>query len=150
MHHGAGPVLFSNRPDLAAQRVLRIADQPERKSAAGILPEGFVISVSCLIEPSVANKPFTELPPVLAWLGADPEDRDVVFLVSTVLIDKGRDLGPAPRSPLAAVEEHNRGRRFLQHGRKRNRAIIDILQGLLGKRYPDFQKCHGSRLNLST
>jgi hypothetical protein len=142
-------MLLPHGSDFTAQCVFWIPYQPERKSAPRILPKGFVIFVGCLIELSVANKPFTELAAVLGCLRADPEDRDVIFLVSTVLIDKGRDLGPAPRSPLPTVEKHDRGRRLLQHRWKRDRMIVDILQGLLGKHCPDIQKCHGFPLKPS-
>jgi hypothetical protein len=74
-----------------------------------------VILVRRLIDLCVANKALAELPAVFGGLRADSEDGDIVFLVSSVLIDKGRNLGPTPRSPLTAVEENNRGRRFFQH-----------------------------------
>jgi hypothetical protein len=66
-----------------------------------------VIFVRRLVDLRVANEPLAQLPAVFGRLRADAEDGDVVFLVSSVLIDKGRNLGPAPRSPLTAVEEDN-------------------------------------------
>jgi hypothetical protein len=74
-----------------------------------------MIPVRRLIDLRIANDPLAELPPVLRALRADPEDGDVVFLISSVFINKGRNLGPAPRSPLATVEENNRSRRSREH-----------------------------------
>ncbi len=68
-----------------------------------------------LVDLRITNDPLAELPAVFGRLRADPEDGDVVFLVPSVLIDKGRNLGPTPRSPLTAVEKDNRSRRFFQH-----------------------------------
>jgi len=65
-----------------------------------------VILVRCLVDLRVANEPLAQLPAVVGRLRADPEDGDVVFLVSSVLIDKGRNLGTTPRSPLAAVDKN--------------------------------------------
>lgn len=103
-----------------------------------------MVFVGSLIDLCVTNQPFAELPAVFGCLGADPKDRDVILLVSTVLINKGRNLGPAPRSPLAAVKKHDRGRRLLQYRWKCNRSIVDILQGLRGKCCPNLQKCHNT------
>ena len=139
VHHGTGPVLVPHRSDFAAQCVFRIADQPKRERAPGILPKGFVIFVRRLIDLRVANEPFAELPAVLGSLRTDAEDRNVVFLVPTVLIDKGRNLGPAPRSPLTAVEKDNRGRSLLQRRWKYDCIMIDIFQSRLRKHCADIQ-----------
>ena len=107
MNHGAGPVFLSDRADFCGQRILRIGNQTKRERALWVLPKGLVILVRRLIDLSVANDPLAQLPAVFSGLRADPENRDVVFLVSSVLINKGRNLGPAPRSPLTAVKENN-------------------------------------------
>jgi hypothetical protein len=89
--------------------------------------------VSDLIELGIANNPFAELPAIFRRLRANPEDGDVVFSESFVLIDKGRDLGPTPRSPLSPVEENDGGRRFVKDRWKLDRISIDIPQGYGGK-----------------
>lgn len=131
LDHGTAPVLIPNHPGLSAQYLLGIADQTKRKSAPRVLPEGIVILVSCLVDSCVTNNPLAELPAVFSRLGADPVDGDVIFPVSAVFIDKGRNLGPAPRSPLPAVEENNRSRRLFQDRWEFNRISIDILQSRL-------------------
>jgi len=129
MHHGTAPVMLAKRPDLFAQCALGIADEPKRKGALGILPKGIVRLVSCLVELGIANDALAELPAVFRRLRANPEDGDVVRSESFVLVDKGRDLGPTPGSPLPPIEENNRGRRLLKNRWKLNRISIDILQG---------------------
>jgi hypothetical protein len=132
-------VLLSNRADLCGQRIFRVADQPKRKGALRILPEGFVIFMRRLVDLRVANDPLAELPAVFRRLRADPEDGDIVFLIPSVLVDKGRNLGPAPRSPLTAVEKDNRGRRLFQHRWKCRWIAIDIFQSRLGESCADIQ-----------
>ena len=66
-----------------------------------------MILVRRLIDLRVTNETLAQLPAVVGGLRADPEDSDVVLLIPSVLIDKGRDLGPTPRSPLTAVEKNN-------------------------------------------
>jgi hypothetical protein len=100
-------VFFAYRSHLSAQSLLGIADETKRKGALGILPKGVVILVSRLIELSIADDPLAQLPPVLGRLRTDSENGDVVFLIPSVLVNKGRNLGPAPGSPLAAVKENN-------------------------------------------
>jgi hypothetical protein len=92
-----------------------------------------VILVRRLVDLRVANDPLAKLPAVFGRLRADPENGDVVFPVPSVFINKGRNLGPAPRSPLAAVEKDNRSRRFHQHRWKLHGIVIDIFQTRLGK-----------------
>ncbi len=130
---------LSNRADLCGQRILRIADQPKRKGALRVLPKGFVILVRRLVDLRVANDSVAELAAVFGRLRADPEDGDAVFLVPSILIDKGRNLGPAPRSPLTAVKKDNRGRRLFQHRWKFHRIVIYIFQSRLGKSCADIQ-----------
>ncbi len=137
MNHRAGPGPLSNRADFCCQRIFRIADQPKRKRTLWILPESFVIFVRRLVDLRVANDPLAELPAVFGALRADPEDSDLIFFVSSVLVDKGRNLGPAPRSPLAAVEKDNRCGRSFKGGRKLNRQAVDIFQTRLGKSCAD-------------
>jgi hypothetical protein len=98
-----------------------------------------VILVRRLVDLRVADKPLAQLPAVFGRLRADPENGDVVFLVSSVFINKGRNLGPAPRSPLTAVEKDNRSRRFPQHRWKVHGIVIDIFQTRLGKVCADIQ-----------
>jgi hypothetical protein len=98
-----------------------------------------VIFVRRLVDLRVANEPLAELPAVFGRLRADPEDGDIVFLISSVFVDKGRNLGPAPRSPLTAVEKDNRSRRLFQHRWKFHRIVIDIFQNRLGKSCSDIQ-----------
>jgi hypothetical protein len=66
-----------------------------------------VILVRRLVDLRIANEPLAQLPAVVGGLRADSEDGDVVFLISAVLVDKGRNLGPTPWSPLTAVEKNN-------------------------------------------
>ena len=66
-----------------------------------------MILVRRLVDLRVANDTLAQLPAVVGGLRADPEDSDVVLLIPAVLIDKGRNLGPTPRSPLTAVENNN-------------------------------------------
>ena len=129
MNHGTAPVLLANRPDLFAQCTLGIANESKRKGALGILPKGIVRLVSCLVELGVANNSLAQLPAIFRRLRANPEDGDVVLSESFVLVDKGRDLGPTPRSPLPPIEKNDGGRRFLEYRWKLHRIAIDILQG---------------------
>ncbi len=85
----------------------------------------------------VANNPLSELPAVLGRLRADAEDGDVVFPISSVFVDKGRNLGKAPRSPLTAVEKDNRGGRLLQYRWKFHWIVIDVFQSRMGKAHAD-------------
>jgi hypothetical protein len=133
INHGTGPVLVANRSDLSAQATLGIADEPQRKGALGILPKGMVRFVSCLIELGIANDSLAELPAVFRRLRANSEDGDVVFSESFVLVDKGRDLGPTPGSPLPPVEENDGGWRLTKDRWKLNRISLDILQRYCGK-----------------
>jgi len=137
--HGAGPVFLSNRADLCSQRIFWIADQLKRKCALWILPKGWVIFVRRLVDLRVANEPLSELPAVFGRLRADPENGDIVLLIPSVFVDKGRNLGPAPRSPLTSVEKDNRGRRSFQHRWKLHWIVIDIFQSRFGKSRADFQ-----------
>lgn len=134
------PVLVANRSDLSAQSLLWIADEPKRKCALGVLPEGIMVLVRRLVELGITNDPFPQLPAVFGRLRADPENGDVVLLVSSVFVDKGRNLGPTPRSPLSAVKENDRSRCLLQHRWELYRFTIDILQGRCGKYRTDIQK----------
>ena len=95
-----------------------------------------------LVDLRVANEPLAQLPAVFGGLRADPEDGDVVFLVSSVLINKGRNLGPTPRSPLTAVEKNNGGWRSRQHRWKLHWLVVDIIQTRRGKLCADIQQCH--------
>lgn len=142
MHHWTTPVLLANRPDLFAQCTLGIVNEPKRKGALGILPKGIVRLVSCLVELGVANNSLAQLPAIFRRLRANPEDGGVVLSESFVLVDKGRDLGPTPRSPLPPIEENDGGRRLLKDRWKLNRISIDILQGYRRKFCSDIQKCH--------
>ena len=126
-------MLLANRPNLFAQSAVGIANESKRKGAFGILPKGIVRLVSCLVELGIANNSLAELPAVFRRLRANAEDGDVVLSESLVLVDKGRDLGPTPGSPLSPVEENDGGRRLLEHRWKLNRISIDILQGYRGK-----------------
>jgi hypothetical protein len=112
---------------------LRIADQPNWESTLWVLPKRLMVAVRRLVDLRITNDPLAELPAVVGGLGADAEDGDVVFLVSSILIDKGRNLGPTPRSPLAAVEKHNGGRRLLEHRWKFHWLVVDIFQTRFGK-----------------
>ncbi len=134
--------LVNNVPYISLQRPLslpNVLSLSKWKSALWILPKGFVILVRCLVDLRVANNPVAELPAVFSRLRADPEDGDIVFLVPSVLIDKGRNLGPTPRSPLTAVEKDNRRRRLFQHRWKFHRIAIDILQNRFGESCADIQ-----------
>lgn len=132
-----GPVLVANRADLFAQCTVGIANESKRKAALGILPKGIVGLVIYLVELGVANNSLAQLAAVFRRLRADPEDGDIVLSESLVLVDKGRDLGPTPRSPLPTIEENDGGRRLLKNRWKLNRISIDILQGYRGKLCPD-------------
>lgn len=101
-----------------------------------------MIPVRRLVDLRVANEPLAQLPAVFGGLRADPEDGDVVFLVSSVLINKGRNLGPTPRSPLTAVEKNNGGWRSRQHRWKLHWLVVDIIQTRRGKLCADIQQCH--------
>jgi hypothetical protein len=102
-----------------------------------------MIFVRRLVDLRVANEPFSELAAVVGRLRADAEDGDVVFLISSVLIDKGRNLGPTPRSPLATVKKDNRGRGLLQRRWKLHGNVIDVFQNGFRKPRADIQYCHG-------
>ena len=97
-------MLVPDRSDHSAQDLPGITDQTKRKPTFRVLPEGIVTPVSRLVDLRVANNPLAELAAVFRRLGADPENGDVIFLVSAVFIDKGRNLGPTPWSPLPAIE----------------------------------------------
>jgi hypothetical protein len=112
---------------------LRIADQPNRESALWVLPKGLMVPVRRLVDLRITNDTLAQLPAVLGGLRADPEDGDVVFLVSSILINKGRNLGPTPRSPLTAIEKNNGGWRSLEHRRKLHWLVVDIFQTRFGK-----------------
>lgn len=92
-----------------------------------------MIAVCRLVDLRVANDPLAQLPAIFGGLWTDPEDGDLVFLVSSVLINKGRNLGPTPRSPLTTVEKHNRGWRSFQYRWKLHGMLVDIFQTRLGK-----------------
>ena len=126
-------MVVANRANLFAQATLRIADEPQRKAALGILPKGIVRLMSGLIELGIANDSITKLPAVCRRLRANAENGDVVFSESFVFVDKGRDLGPTPGSPLPAVKENDGGGCFLKDRRKLNRISIDLLEGCRGK-----------------
>ena len=108
-----------------------------------------MILVSRLVDQRVANDPLAELPAVFRRLRADPVDGDVIFLVPAVFVDKGRNLGPAPGSPLPAVEKDNRGRRFFQDRWEFNRISIDVLQRRLRESRAYIQNCHGISFHLA-
>ena len=61
-------------------------------------------------------------------LDADAEDLNFTFEIAFPLVNKGRHLGPAPRSPTAAVKEHDRCRRVRENGGKLDRRTVDVLQ----------------------
>ena len=135
-------MFIPNHSDPSAQYLFGITDQSKRESAPRVLPEGIVMLVSRLVDLCVTNNPLAQLPAIFSRLGADPVDGDVIFLVSAVFIDKGRNLGPTPRSPLPAVEKNNRSRRLSQNRWEFNRISIDIRQSRLRESRADIQNCH--------
>ena len=64
---------------------------------------------------------------------ADAEDLNFSFEIALPLVDKGRHLGPAPRSPAAAVKENYRRRRLREHGGKFDGCPIDVFELYRGK-----------------
>jgi len=64
--------------------------------------------VGRLVDLRIADDPLPQLPAMLGRLRADTENGDIMFLVSSVFVDKGRNLGPTPGSPLPAVKENDR------------------------------------------
>ena len=64
---------------------------------------------------------------------ANADDLHVAFQISFPLVDKGRHLGPAPRSPTATIEKNNRGRRRAEDRWKFDRDAVDILKSCRGK-----------------
>lgn len=139
VHHGSMPVLFPNRTDLCAQGLLRIADQSEWKGALWILPKGVMILVSRLINLGVADDSLPQLPTVLCRLRADSKNGNVVFLISSVFVDEGRNLGPAPGSPLSPIKEDNRRGRRVQDRGECDRLAINIFQDHRRKLCTDFE-----------
>lgn len=58
---------------------------------------------------AVPGDTFQKLSALFRWIDADAQNLDSLRKVSLGLVDKGRHLGPAPRSPTAAVEEDDGG-----------------------------------------
>jgi hypothetical protein len=71
------------------------------------LPKSIVILVGRLVNLRITDDPLSQLPAMLGRLRTDPENGRVTFLVSPVFVDKGRNLGPTPRSPLTTVKEND-------------------------------------------
>ncbi len=127
-NHGAAPMFLPFGADRFAQRTIGIADQPYGKNTLGVLPEGVMSFMTRLVELGILDGPLPELPPMLCGLGAGPDDCNTELSEPFVFINKGRNLGPAPRSPLAAVEKNHRGRHLLEDSGKLNRLPVDILE----------------------
>jgi hypothetical protein len=106
--------------------LLRIADEPKGEHALGILPKGFVIPVGRLIDLRIADDSLAQLPAMLGRLWTDTEDGRVVFLISPIFIDKGRNLGPTPGSPLTTVKENDRRWRLCQHRGELYRFAVNV------------------------
>lgn len=75
-----------------------------------VLPKGIMTFVRRLIQTGVTEGAVPKLFAMVRTLGANPDDGHVVFAISLVLVNKGRNLGPAPGSPLTTIEEYDCGR----------------------------------------
>ena len=119
---------FALGPNLSAQGTVWIWDQPHGESARRILPKGIMVLMGRLIHLSIVNGSPTELLSMICGLWTDAEDGHVIFPVSFVLVDKGRNLGSTPWSPLATVEKDDRCRCLCEDCWELNYLPINILQ----------------------
>lgn len=85
-----------------------------------------MILVGRLVDLRIADDPLPQLPAMRGRLWTDPENGDIVFLVSPIFVDKGRNLGPTPRSPLPTVKENDGRRRLCQHRWKLYRFTVNV------------------------
>jgi hypothetical protein len=95
------PVTFILRADGANQLSIGIGEKSERIRIERNMRAIFL---------TVARDALEKFLTLVGRLDADAENLDLAFNVSFGLINKGRHLGPAPRSPTAAVEKYYRRR----------------------------------------
>src|SRR2546422_1043426 len=69
---------------------------------------------------AIPGNPIAELAPFVSGLDAHAEDLNLIRNVSFGLVNEGRHLGPAPRSPTATIKEYDSRRSFVDlFGRNR-------------------------------
>ena len=86
---------------------------------------------------AVARNALAQFAPLFRGLDADAENLDLCADVSLGLVGKGRHLGPAPRSPTAAVKENHGRRRLTEHSRKFDRRAVNVCEFRAGKTVAD-------------
>ena len=91
---------------------------------------------------AVAGNPIDKFLTLFRRFDTDTEDLHFPFHVTLGFIDKGRHLGPAPRSPTAAIEK-NDGRGDLgEHSGKLGHAAFDVQQPSPGEIIIHFESTH--------
>lgn len=91
---------------------------------------------------AVAGDALTKFSAFFGGFDADAENLDFLGNVSLGFINEGRHLGPAPRSPTAAVKEHDGCWRFREHSGKFHGLAVNVLELGRGKRISDSHLGH--------
>jgi hypothetical protein len=91
---------------------------------------------------AVARDALKKLLAFLRRLDADAQDMYFPFEISFPFINKGRHLGPAPRSPPATVEKYHRRRRVFKNRGKVDGGAVDVVEHRRGKLIADCQLSH--------
>jgi hypothetical protein len=86
---------------------------------------------------AVASDALTKFSAFFGGFDADAENLDFIGNVSLGFINEGRHLGPAPRSPTAAIEERDGCWRIREHSGKFHGLAVNVLKLGRGKRISD-------------
>ncbi len=82
---------------------------------------------------AIAGDALAQFASLFGGLDTHTENLDLLGNVSLGFIDKGRHLGPAPRSPAAAVKEDDGRRRSSEHSWKFDRRAVNVFEFHAGK-----------------
>ena len=87
---------------------------------------------------AIQGNPIAELAPFFSGLDAHAEDLNLIRNVSFALVNEGRHLGPAPRSPTATIKEYDSRRSFGERRRKFDHGAVDVGQSCGRESITDF------------
>jgi hypothetical protein len=91
---------------------------------------------------AVAGDALAQLAPFFRRLDANAEDLDFLRHISLGFVNKGRHLGPAPRSPTAAIKKYDGGRCLSERRGEFDGDAVDVLKFGQWKIVPDFYLGH--------
>ncbi len=82
---------------------------------------------------AVARDALAQSAAFFGGLDAHAKNLDLFGNIPFGFVDKGRHLGPAPRSPAAAVKENHGRRRLSEHSWKFDRRAVNVFEFRAGE-----------------